>query len=508
MQQNVSLMYKCGRWVLKKLSCKAILQNPMKYFLFLLMVVLCGAGKVKAQLGGYLNMGGTNNINYKADSSISGRVVIHDIIIAGNRKTKDKIITREMSFAKGDTVLSDSLYHILDLNKKRLLNLSLFTDADLTIAKTGPNTIDVFVLVKEQWYVMPEFYFKLADRNFNVWWTEQNRDWRRANIGVTVRHRNFRGHMESLGISAQMGYTQRLGVEYFKPYIDRQQKHGAGVSFSYSNNNETYYTTDSNKLHFVRTPPPGRHMIIQFTAAMVYVYRPRYFTKHLFELRYRDYSIDDTVAYLNPGFFDNRSDRMKLMELTYRMDYNGVDNWNYPLTGVKTVASSVTKVGLEGFNFQHYFLAETGKFNRFRKKWLTAFVFRGRVSLPENQPYIFRSALGTESEYVRGYEYYVIDGSHYMVGRANLKYELLNISLVDMPVKYLSVIPIRIYPKIFADVGYVRNRFPGNSFLNNRALYSYGAGLDIVSTYDFKLRLEYTWNHLGEKGLFLHINSE
>ncbi|MBZ0099157.1 MAG: hypothetical protein K8F30_08740, partial [Taibaiella sp.] len=62
-------------------------------------------------------------------------------------------------------------------------------------------------------------------------------------------------------------------------------------------------------------------------------------------------------------------------------------------------------------------------------------------------------------------------------------------------------------PKIFADLGYAKNRFAGNSYMNNRLLYSWGVGADLVSVYDFKLRVEYTWNHLGEKGLFLHINN-
>jgi len=159
--------------------------------------------------------------------------------------------------------------------------------------------------------------------------------------------------------------------------------------------------------------------------------------------------------------------------------------------------------------YQYYLQAEYAWFKKLGKKWNFSEVFRGRVTAPErNQPYVLRSALGTESEYIRGYEYYVIDGSQYGLIRNNLKYELLNVNIRNLPLRYLPTIPLRLYPKIFVDAGYVSNRFPFNSFLNNRVLYSAGFGIDIVSAYDFKLRLEYTFNHLGEKGLFLHINSE
>ena len=42
------------------------------------------------------------------------------------------------------------------------------------------------------------------------------------------------------------------------------------------------------------------------------------------------------------------------------------------------------------------------------------------------------------------------------------------------------------------------------SFLNNRMLYTGGMGFDIVSFYDTCIRLEYSINQLGQKGLFLH----
>ena len=122
----------------------------------------------------------------------SEHVVIRKINITGNKHTKRSIILREMSIGEGSIVSADSLYELTELNRKRLWNLSLFTDVIVTFERISDSTIDWNIKLKEQWYIIPELAFKLADRNFNVWWTEQNRDIRRANIGVNVKHRNFR----------------------------------------------------------------------------------------------------------------------------------------------------------------------------------------------------------------------------------------------------------------------------------------------------------------------------
>ena len=47
-----------------------------------------------------------------------------------------------------------------------------------------------------------------------------------------------------------------------------------------------------------------------------------------------------------------------------------------------------------------------------------------------------------------------------------------------------------------------------NSILNNKLLYTYGAGFDVLSYYDFVAKIEYSFNQLGEKGLFLHIRRD
>ncbi len=454
-----------------------------------------------------LGQGKGDATSKKESTSLSAdKVLVRFINIDGNRKTRSRIIYRELSITPDSYVERKELAAVTELNRKRVFNLSLFTEVVIKTDTVDANTVDWTIVVKEQWYLFPEVTFKLADRNFNVWWVEQNHDIRRANIGLTIKDRNFRGNLEQLSVTAQIGYTQRFGIEYYRPYVDKQQKHGFGVSVFMAQNEEKFYITDSNKWKFARTP--GNYVIREFEGAINYVYRPRYASRHLFELRYRDHRISDTITLLNPEYYEDGGNTLKLIELGYRYDLNLVDNWNYPLEGFKAVVNSDIRIGWKGVRFQAYLMSELGYFKKLTKKWLVSTIFRGRVTFPEDQPYAYRSAMGVDDEYVRGYEYYVIDGSQYGILRHNLKYELLNTAIRKIPIRYISVLPVRLYPKVYVDVGYGRNKFPGNSTLNNRMLYAAGFGMDIVSAYDFKLRLEYSFNHLGEKGLFLHLSSE
>lgn len=431
---------------------------------------------------------------------------IRQISIDGNKRTRRSIILREMSVGEGDKVARQKMEETAEMNRKRLMNISLFSEVIVRTIPVNDSTADWYITVRELWPVLPEVTVKLADRNFNVWWNEHNHDIRRANLGVMLKHRNFRGNREELSATVQVGYTQKFGLEYFRPYIDKKQQNGLGASFFIAQNEETYYKTDSNKLQFIKHP--GHYIIRQFEAAALYVHRPAYANKHTVEIRYRDYKVDDTIVKLNSDYYKGGSKELQMMEFTYRYDLNQVDNWNYPLNGLKVVGHAIVRAGIKGIDFQSLISAEFGYFKRFSRKWLWAEVFRGRLTVPDEQPYTFRYAMGSNSEYIRGYEYYVIDGSQYGLVRSNLKYELINTAIRNFPIKFLAVIPIRLYPKVFVDVGYVANRFGGNSFLNNKALIGYGAGIDVISIYDFKFRLEYAWNHLGQKGLFLHLNSE
>lgn len=433
-------------------------------------------------------------------------LTLQSINILGNDRTRRSVILRELPVQEGQQFPADSLAAYLESARLRLVNIGLFTTVVIRSDSVAPTVLKWDVLLQERWYIIPTPIFKLADRNFNVWWYEMNHDLRRVNVGVRIRDNNFRGNLESLSFTVQAGYTQQFAVEYLRPYVDHRQRHGIGGYASVSQSAELAYATDHNKQLFARVP--GNHIIRQYDAGLIWFYRKQFAARHSVSLGAHRIDVSDTVHELNLDYLGEGRSELNYMDLNYRVDYNGVDNWNYPLVGIKSVSQVNLRKGINDEFWQAQIRTETGLFRPLSKGFYTSLIFRGRLSAPGYVPYYFRSALGTKTDYVRGYEYYVVDGSHYGLLRLDLKYQLFNHTFRKLGLRYLPELPIRIYPKLFADAGYGHNSDPGNSTLHDRWLYTAGIGMDIVSAYDFKIRMEAAVNHLGEWGFYLHFNSE
>lgn len=485
----------------------------MKQFLSIFFWLLFFAGHAYGQVDEIVPLVDSEAIK-KADSmpvivprGLAKEVQIRHILITGNDITRRSIILRELSVREGDVVQSDRLPDIVRENRLRLINLTLFNDAGMTFKKISKREIDAYIQVKERWFVIPQFTVQLADRNFNVWFVEQHHNINRINLGLTALDKNFRGNLETLAATVQVGYTQKLGLSYLCPYIDKEQKRGIGFSVNMSKSQQTYYATDSNKLQFIGNYG-GPNIIKNYNAAVSYVYRPGYYTRHTLQLSYNYYWVGDTVVRANADFLSDSNNEASYLGLVYRFEYNGADNWNYPLVGNKLVVTTTLLQGFKGIKFQGSMYVEAGMFREIAPKWYASAIFRGQVMVPGKQPYYFLSGLGTQVSYLRGYEYYMINGPDYGLLRLDLKRELFSHLYKNIPIRYFGTVPLRIYPKLFVDVGSIYSDEPGNSFLNNRLLYAAGVGVDIVTLYDIKIRLEYAYNHLGQNALYLHTNSE
>ena len=128
----------------------------------------------------------------------------------------------------------------------------------------------------------------------------------------------------------------------------------------------------------------------------------------------------------------------------------------------------------------------------------------------EYQPYFVQEGLGFD-DYVRGYEYYVIDGQDFYLLKKAFKYTLVEKTNFDIP--YINMKQFKksfysLYIGIFSDMGYViDNQNHQNNSLSNCFLWGKGISLDYVTYYDKLLRIEFALNHLGEKGIFLHFSN-
>ena len=147
--------------------------------------------------------------------------VLSNIEIIGNKKTKERIVLREVSFSIQDTILfSDTAQYILD-TENNLQNTSLFNFAKVIFV----DTLDTWVArikLQERWYLWPRVEMKFQDRNVSEWW--KTKDFSRIEYGLIINRHNFLGLNQTLQGQFYYGFTKRIGFKYQIPYLTKKAK--------------------------------------------------------------------------------------------------------------------------------------------------------------------------------------------------------------------------------------------------------------------------------------------
>ncbi len=434
------------------------------------------------------------------------KVYIRNIVIKGNDITSEFVVRREMNLNTGDEIPEADLLNVVEDNRQRILNCQLFVTTSVSIINRKNDSLDVEYTVKELFYWNAHPFVGLADRNFNVWFYDYNHKLNRLNIGADINRKNFRGRREEIGIEGQVGFNKHLYLYYTNPYIDKTLKNGIRAVLSYNTGKEIQAITDSNKQVFYRDEM--RNPYEWWRAEFSYLYRPGYATIHELRLGFNHYNISQQLFEMQPNFLSGRRS-LSIPEIMYKFRFNNTNDRNYPTNGWM-IESFVEQKGLgllKDFS-QMQLYAHVARFVPIRKNLSASAHFRGRVFGPDKQPYFNYRAMGYKSDYVRGYEYYIVDGSHYALLRADLRQRVFHYNFRQNIFPIFKLVPVDLYAKIYNDMGYVYSNNFGNSFLNNKFLNGYGLGVDVVFSYYVKLRLEYSFNGLNEKGLFLNLRNE
>lgn len=439
----------------------------------------------------------------------SGFVVIKQIEILGNKITKSRIILREIPFKVNDTISKPEIKSLLKESRENMLNTSLFNFVTVETIPAGNYEITVLVTVAERWYTWPSPIFEVQERNFNVWW--QTKNFKRVNYGLLLNRENFRGRKEDLSFSAQFGYTQKFGITYNIPYISKKQIGGIGISFSYSQNHEVAYQTYDNKVLYYKNPD---HSIREELGSKIgYTYRSGIHNTHSIDARFIKSHINDTLLSYTTGYFIGQDLSMEYFMLNYYFRSEFRNSRMYPLTGYY-FDFEATKMGLgilsdeklNAWNFTSSFKYYYKLSNRF----YTSFSTKVKYSPTWNQPYAIQQGLGWK-DYVRSYEYYVIDGQRYILSKLGVKYEILKPriqTIPHMPFKKFNTFHYALYAALFSDAGYVVDKkYALVNPLANKFLNGYGVGLDFVTYYDIVVSFEYSINRMREHGFFIHFNA-
>ena len=438
-------------------------------------------------------------------------VRIGRIFLVGNRITRDRIILRELSLVPGDLIYSEDLPAILDLDRKRLINTRLFNSVNIRTLELEEDQLDLLVDLKERWYTFPSPIFDLADRNFNEWWETYNHDFKRVNYGLRLYQFNMRGRNETLRFVAQFGFLRRFELSYRIPNLDRDQKHGVAINVNYSEAKNVAFRTTNHKLEFLENERVAR---LTRGVDISYQFRNSFYETHNVSLEYRENSIADTLLYLNPNYLgaEGRTSQ-RFGGLTYQFTSDHRDYVAYPLRGY-FFQGYLNKSGLSERDDLNKF--EVGvsfaKFFDLKNDFYLSNNTIGYISTPDNLPYYNYGALGYRSQFIRGYEIFVIEGPAHVVNKTTFKKKLFSRDYHwgAMPLEQFRDIPISIYLKTYADFGYVENydNYEPGEPLTGKLLSGFGGGIDIIGSYDVVLRFEYSFNAEGQRGFFFHLKKE
>lgn len=432
-------------------------------------------------------------------------ITIRDIQVTGNRITKEYIVLREVVLLKGSAYSISDILANIRTSRQNLMNTTLFVDATVNFTRWENDSIDIVVDVKERWYYWPAPVFKPVDRNWNVWINQYKVSFERVNYGVKFQGKNVTGRNDRINLTLLNGYARQLVFNYYNPYIDKQLKHGLGFDFAYSKTREVNYITRKNEQFFYKND--DKFIREQFYLGLAYSYRKGSIKRHILRLGMVIDNVDDTVINLNPKFFNSSSNTTVYPEFQYRYQYLGVDYIPYPTRG-HTVEFNFIKKGVGGPINLWLFNVKAYKHWTLPRKFYFSFGGEATLKLPFDQPFINMPLLGYSDAYLRGLEYYVVDGVAGGFIRNTLRKEIANVKLkTGLKSRTYGQIPFRFFLKGYADFGYVHNKYnTTENIFSNKFLYSTGFGLDIVTIYDIVLRFEYSFNQLNERAFFFHKN--
>ena len=466
--------------------------------IFFLLVLISSFQKTEAQV--------LIDSIYKKDF----KVFIHDIVMEGNKKTKEQIIFRQLTFKKGDSISFSQLQSVLNESKQYIINTGLFYNVTLNIRNWEGSNMDILISLEERLYTYPIPTVDIFDRNFNAWYVEHNHDGKRLQYGIRFLQMNMRGRNESLRINAMFGFAQKFELSYTVPYINQKQKVGLQFKSSYTrskfaaietnDNHEQYYFAPDN---FVR-----RTFLTQFDFTL----KPGYQDKHIFSAGFLHSEIDDTITHQNPDFYLNGKVLQEYFAIGYTFIHDRRDIVGFPLHG------SYFDIGVAAFGIlpsdnTHLYSLQINHAKYFEVGKNLYFAIRNKLkfSSPVKQPYYTQKGFGYKLDYVSGYEYYVVDGQSFWLGKLVSRYRILKFNLPNNfqnNVVKASKFPFNVFLVGQLDAGYVKDDyyFKGNP-LSNSLLVGGGPGIDVVMFYDVAFQLQYSFNLRGENGLFLHFSS-
>ncbi|HMV08588.1 MAG TPA: POTRA domain-containing protein [Cyclobacteriaceae bacterium] len=449
----------------------------------------------------------------KVIADTSRFVQVNEIILAGNKHTRNTIIQRELVLKPGDYIQLGYLPEVLEKDKRKLFNLHLFHTVQIYSLDAGDGKINLLVEVDERWFTFPVPIFRLSDRNFNEWWENYNHDFNRVNYGLKLYQYNLWGRNHTMTFTSQFGFQKRFELVYRIPYINKKQKQGLAFEMDYIEAKNVADSTINHKLDFFKY---DRVLRRTNGIGLTYTYRKNFYNYHRIKYEYRQTTIADTLQELNPNYLGGDRTHQKYDAITYEFISDHRDVIAYPLRGyIFSLHLQKFGVGLHNDLNKTEGYASFAWFKEVSKGFFFSNLSFAYASSPNKLPYFNYGAMGYDKIFVRGYEVYVIEGPQFFLNKTTFKRRIFsrNWDLNFWAKDQFNYFPLAIYLKAYADAGYVNNysayeKRGVNTMLSDKFIGGAGVGLDVATAYDVVVRFEYTFTSQNTNGFFLHIKKE
>jgi len=447
---------------------------------------------------------------------------ITSVEVSGNKLTKEEVIIKELDinfldsiavFKKDDLnksgvrrfIKEDSteLRLRLDYSRDNIINTGLFLTVDLYLKQVQGSEYQLSVDVTERhyWWIFP--VIKLNAPNFNEWLRDI--DLSQLSMGLFASHNNLFGTSHQASMAFYIGPSWAVALGYRIPWLGKSsKKKELGVVGGYNNLAVAEYASVENirPMLYVRNS-----FTTTFIAAKIKV-RPRLYHHYSIALGAEYVTVSDSIFSLNPDFLAGQKKENFMMNIFIDYHYDTRNNKSYPLAGA-LLGGFIDKRGLGIISCDvniFYYGIDFHFYQKISEKFYVAEMVKVVNSAGENNPYYYQLNMVGKKDFIRGYDLYTIKGDQMYYFRSNVKYELIKPSTKKVKPgeeknKFKSL-QYAFYLNVFADAGYVTNKFTENNPLNNKMLYSWGLGIDFVTYYDMVLRFEYAFTSIGTSGFF------